>query len=322
MSDDIGFLHHVGLVVRDMNEVMALYRRFGFELDPPKYPTLPKDDGTFAPFGAAQTAARFTHGFVEIATIVDSAAPVPPDAELVPIQVPAEVLPKIKAMIQQTVDRFASMLGRYQGLHRLVFSTPDADAVAARFSAAGIGHSGVNTTQRPVETETGVQIETIRHLEIAEQRADGAGPEAPEALLAVAEKESLHGRRTVVHPNGATELVDTLLCVADNDLATVVSRYETYLGRSAVDSGNIRCFELDGARLTVCAESALSDLLPGERPPGLPSLVAYTVEVADLDGTERMLRANQVPLARTAVGEPFIPSAAAFGAAIVFRRKA
>jgi glyoxalase-like protein len=321
MSGDIGFLHHVGLVVRDMSEAMAVYRRAGFELDPPKYPALPQDDGTIKPFGVAQTAVRFTRGFVEIATIVNSAAPVPPDTELVPIQVPAEVLPQIKAVIGETVDRFTVMLGRYQGLHRLVFSTPDADAVAARFSAAGIGHSGVNTTQRPVETETGVQIETIRHLEIAEQRADGAGAEAPEALLAVAEKESLHGRRTVVHPNGATELVDTLLCVTDNDLASVVSRYETYLGRSAVGSGNVRCFELDGARLTVGAESALSGLLPGERPPGLPSLVAYTVEVADLDSTERWLRASQVPVARTAAGEPFIPSADALGAAIVFRPK-
>jgi catechol 2,3-dioxygenase-like lactoylglutathione lyase family enzyme len=317
LVSDIGYLHHVGLVVDDMVEAVEVYRRFGFELEPATYPALPSDDGTLVPLGAAQTSSRFERNFIEIVSVIKPGTPLAPSAKLVPIQAPPDRRAQVRAVVQQTMDRFAAMLARHQGLHRLVFWTPDADAVAARLTAAGVDHTGVTTTQRPVEDGDGVRIETIRHLEVHPAEPAGTG-ENEAALLAVAEMESLH-RTTTHHPNGALDVTEAILTVSAAAMNGVVSRYETYLGRAASGSGSIRTFELDRSRFTVVADDVLDSILPGEIPAVVPSLAAFAVQVQDASETEQFLRRNDVPLARTASGDLFIPSRSALGAAVIFR---
>jgi len=322
MSDDIRNLHHVGLVVHDMEDALAVYRRLGFALEPPSYPALPQDSGDLEPFGAGNTHAYLRRNFVELVTVVTDGVRIPGDANLVPLQVPADHLAKVTEVINETVDRFVSCLARFEGLHRLVFATPDIDAIADRLTSAHVDHSGVNTTQRPVDTDDGPRIETVRHLEIS------SGPAGAEAILAVAETESLHDLRPVDHPNGALDLVDTILCVADYELASVERRYETYLARTARESGSARVFQLDDSRLTLVAASDLEALLPGEHPPdlggehppALAALVAYAVSVGDLAATEQLLRTNGFAPTTSPSGHLVVPSAAALGAAVIFQQ--
>src|SRR5687767_6412171 len=120
MSADVEYLHHAGLVVHDIEEGLAVYRRLGFTLDPPAYPTLPTEAGDFQPFGAANTHATFRRNSVELMTIVTGASRIPADANRVPLRVPAERLPQVRALIGQTVTRLGQRLARFQGLHRLV----------------------------------------------------------------------------------------------------------------------------------------------------------------------------------------------------------
>ena len=54
MDNEIGYLHHVGHVVRDIEKARELYRKLGFLCPAPAYPTMSRNAGEPAkPFGAA-----------------------------------------------------------------------------------------------------------------------------------------------------------------------------------------------------------------------------------------------------------------------------
>ncbi|MBP2185336.1 hypothetical protein JOM49_006862 [Amycolatopsis magusensis] len=61
------------------------------------------------------------------------------------MQAPPDVLPRLVERVTATSAGLAAHLARFEGLHILMFSAPDIDAAAARLSAAGVGHGGVNT---------------------------------------------------------------------------------------------------------------------------------------------------------------------------------
>ncbi|WP_437911897.1 VOC family protein [Sorangium sp. So ce302] len=326
MGRDIDHLHHVGHVVSDMNEGLELYRRLGFRITPPAYPMLsPREGEPPRPFGAANTHANFRRNFVELVSCVRDGDPerIPSDAKLIPIQAPPEHLPRLTEAIRSTVAKIAACLARFQGLHILVFKTPDADAAAGRLSAEGVRHGGVSAVRRPVDTAQGPRVEALRFVELDSGAPEGVGSgHAPEGRLAIAENptaELLEARLHMDHPNGAVDLVDAVLCVARAALPDVERRYATYLGRPARADGPARVFDLDGSRVTLVADTDLKAILPGERAPALPAFVAYAVAVRDASAARKILEENGFPLRVSASGDIFVPAAAALGAAIVFR---
>jgi hypothetical protein len=145
-------------------------------------------------------------------------------------------------------------------------------------------------------------------------------PGVSEAILAMAEKTS--PPRGVRHPNGAIDLVEVLLCVAPESLASVSERYETYLGRAASASGRARVFPLEEARLTVVPSDGLADLLPGEQTVAVPALIGYAVTVRDLAEIEAFLRRQGFSPASTPAGDRLVSATAALGAAVIFRQAA
>ncbi|MFF2652624.1 hypothetical protein [Streptomyces sp. NPDC058045] len=130
----------------------------------------------------------------------------------------------------------------------------------------------------------------------------------------------IQGARRRQHPNGAVDLVEAVLCVADEELTMIQRRYATYLGRPARPRGPARVFDLDGAALTLVPASDLTALLPGERPTALPALVGYTVAVQHLARTRDLLHRNGLPAQDTPTGDIFVPAEAALGTAVVFRQ--
>ncbi|MER7420462.1 VOC family protein [Micromonospora peucetia] len=317
MAPEITRLHHVGHVVRDMPAALALYRRLGFALPGPSYPAMaPHDGGALEPFGAANTHADFAQDFIELVTVVDArgvGSRVPADARLVPLNAPAAAMPLLMERINTTSANLSACLDRYEGLHILMFSSPDIEATAARLTNSGVKHGGINTVRRPV----GPQVEVVRYLEI-----DGVRPgmEAEGRIGVVADLDrGIQSSRAVEHPNGAVGLVDATLCIADFELDAVRTRYEAYLDRTPTDNGHGYVFDLGEATLTLVPASGLAEDLPGQQPPALPALVAYTVAVRDLAATKNLLQANEVPLCRAASGELFVPATAAIGTVIAFR---
>lgn len=326
MGHDIERLHHVGHVVDDMVEALALYRRMGFAMPPPAYPALaPRPGAPAEPFGAGNTHADLRSGsFVELVTHVadDAGGRIPSDATLIPLQAPPELLSTLTARITNTSATIASCLERFPGLHILFLQSPDVGAAARRLHEAGVGHAGVNTLSRPVESEAGTQLETISYLEIDSEdpaARPGSVAEGRVGVAAAADPSLLAMRTHPEHPNGAVDLVEVVLCVADTDLTAVEQRYQAYLGRSARPDGPARVFDLDGGALTLVTPEGLATLLPGERPPALPAFVAYAIAVRDITATRKLLRDNGFSPALSAAGDPYVPAAAALGAAVIFR---
>jgi catechol 2,3-dioxygenase-like lactoylglutathione lyase family enzyme len=300
------YLHHVGHVVRDIGAAITLYRRMGFVLPPASFPALAPAPGMQPrAFGAGNTHVALGRNFVELVAIADA----PPEGStLVPLDAPPTALERLAAGITATAARLAAALARFEGLHILVLGTQDADAAAARLTAAGVRHDGVQRLHRP--SASGGAPVSIGFLEL--------DPDAPEGRLALA--EDLPDGERPEHPNGAVELVDAVLCVPDAELPGHLRRYERYLDRSAEGDGPVRTFELDGGRITVAAASGLDDVLPGERPPVLPAFAGFVLSVRDLDATRRLVADAGFPLRVTPSGEVFVPAVAAFGAAVAFRQ--
>jgi catechol 2,3-dioxygenase-like lactoylglutathione lyase family enzyme len=325
MADDIVHLHHVGLVVRDMEEALERYRRLGFLNTPPAYPMLAPEAGAEPrPFGAANCYAPFERNFIELVSCIEPTRPetIPADAKPVVLQAPPAMLPMLNAQIARTAANMSTLLARFEGLHILMFESADAYTTAARLTEDGVGHGGAQTVQRPVDTPEGTVLQTLRFLEIdGDDPALGTG-RVPEGRLGVAEQvpvETRGGTELTQHPNGATCLVEVVVCVAPDDLPAVEARYATYLSRTARDEGAARVFELEGSRVALVASDRLGELLPGEQAPALPALVAYTVAVRDADATRVYLEGNGVPVRTSGAGDVFVPAEAALGAAVVFR---
>jgi hypothetical protein len=312
MSTDIGYVHHVGHVVRDMELGLRLYEQLGFTLNQPAYPTITRSPGEPPrPFGAANTHAEFARNFIEVMTVVTDSSRIPSGARLVELQIPPAARRRVLETIEQTVARIALRLARFEGLHRLVFQTADVEATAARFDDNGIGHSGINVVQRELETPSGVRLVPVRVVELDSD-------DVVEGQLAVA--ESSETSQAPLHPNGAVDLVESILCVADSEMKGFVARYSGYLGRDARRADSTWTFDLQRSRLTLLPASALETLLPGEAAQALPMLLGYAVAVGDLVHTRALLERNGVPLRETPTGDVLVPAAFALGASVLFRQ--
>ncbi|AFM41451.1 hypothetical protein Desaci_2507 [Desulfosporosinus acidiphilus SJ4] len=316
MNAEIKHIHHIGHVVKDMGVALELYQKLGFDCLIPAYPMMAENEGEKPkPLGMANTHITFLRNFIEIATVVKDAGLIPENANLVPIQVPPAVLPKVLENIKRTIETVSKCLARYEGTHILCFFTPDVNASADRFAKCNIGHSGVNAVQRLVETTDGVQIMPVKVLEID-------GEDVPEGRLAIADLpplEILQKQVQMDHPNGAIELVEVILCVTDQEIDNFINRYQQYLGRAVQGDGVTRFIDLESARITIVSESQLSNLFPGEVAPALPGFVGYVVKVRDISATRKYIEGNGFPVMET-TKDIFVPSSSALGTVIVFRQ--
>ncbi|WAS96962.1 VOC family protein [Nannocystis punicea] len=314
-------LHHVGLVVREMAAAMAVYRRLGFHLPAPSCGAIAGHEGGPAtPFGAINVHAEFARDFVELVACVDGPADAPPDAVLVPVEVPREHVGRFRELVARSVGTLAWCLQRFQGLHILALQAADLEAVAARLGDAGVAHGGVHAAQRRIEGDPDPVAVPIRFLELESAEAGpGRMPEGRVAIVSDPSSERPDRARQSRHPNGAVALVEAMLCVADTALPAAARQWATILGLPARAAGATVVFELEDARLVVAPASALAELLPGERPPALPAFVAYAVAVGDVAAARELVARSGFPVRTTAAGEPFVPAEAALGAAVIFR---
>ncbi len=312
-SVDIDGLHHVGHLVHDMDRGLELYRRLGFQMTLPSFPVISMQEGApLTPFGAGNSHADFdAHNFIELLTVVDDLQQVPPDAKLVPLNIPEGGLTQFVEVLNRTMSTLKKCIARFEGLHILVFRTTDVYAQAIRLSQEGIGHPDVVSPQRQSGGQAGSPADVVRVLEI-----DDPDHPVPEGRLAIAATPTTTGS----HPNGAIGLVESVLCVAEDELSDFERRYEKYVNRQARTRGKARIFELGDSRITITADKNLDTILPGERPLALPAFVAYAVKVGDINSTQKLLLDNGFALKTTNAGDIFIPASQALGAAIIFRQ--
>lgn len=329
-SSDMTGLHHVGLVVRDLGEAIATFRRLGFHIAPPAYPALPPAPGAEPePLSAGNTHADFPRSFIELlAPAPDDPKLLPADSTLTVLQLPDDQLEAARKTMRHTVAGLVERLERFEGAHILVFASANIEQTAARLTAANFAHTGARPAQRPITTADGTRLEAIKYLEIhANDPADpttpaarmpsegriGAAQDAPPAIL--------DAQTGLNHPNGALALTECVLCVGEHDLESTTERYERYLGLPTHHHAEAtRSFDFGGSRLTITTPYGLTARLPGERPPAAPALSAYTIDVADLKVAKQLLRSRGIHIRRAANGQPFIPASIAHGATIMLRQ--
>jgi catechol 2,3-dioxygenase-like lactoylglutathione lyase family enzyme len=299
MASDIDGVHHVGIIVEDLDQATDLYRQLGFQMTPPSHHSVaPKEGEPPRPLGTANVIATFPRSYVEVLAQVD------------------------KSMENPILDPW---FARFAGLHILAFNSPDADAVAARLDGEGVSHGGVSTLEREVDTADGPRMMRVRNIffggeDPSKPVVAWSASQLPEGGVQTVQNltaEYLLQERYMEHPNGAVDLVEYVLCVADGELDDFERRYRKYLGRTASDDGPTRVFEVDGFRLRLVRESDLEQVLPGERAPDLPAFVAYGVAVRDLAAARRLLEDNGFRVVETGSGF-FVPAAAALGGAVIF----
>jgi catechol 2,3-dioxygenase-like lactoylglutathione lyase family enzyme len=316
----IGGLHHVGHLVRDIEEAAALYRRLGFVVPVPEFPVLPAISGQRAPVLSAGNAhIQFGANFVELATVVPGLANRPPaGAEMVMLRVPDVAVPRIRQQLESAATRLANALKRFEGVHILVLEAADVDAATQMLSASGVVCGSVSRIRRPVRRAGGTEEPSIGFAEIeTDQRS-------PEGRLAIA--EPLPDVEVAPHPNGAVELVEVLLCVPSDQLPKHIERYQRYLQQPGRADDHSHLFQLPRHQVRMIGDRDVPALLPGEQPKrahrgeyieAAPAFLGSSVAVRDLTATRQLLEPH-FPIQQSAWGAAFVPSSAALGATIGF----
>ena len=304
-------LHHAGLLCHDLDATKVALEELGFIVTTPMVPALPGPGNSPRAFGTANCHADFTDGtFLEAITVVDRAEDVPKSAVVVPLQVPERAAPHLAELIDRVLSRLRHQLDRFEGMHVLVFETPQIYAESRRLNDIGIAHSGVTSATRRTP---GLVPEPIQVVEIDDHRRP-----TPEGRLALA---SPVPAGTTVHPNGAQSLAEVILCVPDQDITATVDRYADLLAVSPSHTPHGVELGLDRSRLLIATAAQVTGLLPGVVPLALPAFVAATVTVEDLGRTIAYLSAGGSTMRSSARAEVFIPAQGGLGTAIVFRQR-
>jgi catechol 2,3-dioxygenase-like lactoylglutathione lyase family enzyme len=285
MHGDANILHHVGLITRDLDTTINRYERLGFSFTPVSLPRIPlRPGGEPEWFGAGNRTAVFAENYLEVLAIIDAA-------------LWATTTPRQRGPYD--LDR---PLARYEGLHVMHFGTDDLSALHERLRADGVPSGDIRPFQRNVDTETGPRM--------MRAQAIGFPPQAnPEALVQVAQHltpELVFQKRYQQHENGALRLVETTVC--GDDPARLAATYRRYTGHEPTRDGEVFTIDLGKSRVRVTSPECLPTLLPGAVPPAVPSLIGFTVTVADLDAARELLTHRGVAV--DAVGDSLLVGAA------------
>lgn len=285
---DIDSINHIGMAVRDLSRASRCFEAMGFQLTPwSAHAGAWKPGEPVKPLGAGNRCVMFARNYLEILASEHADQPSP---------------------------RIAGYLQHHQGAHIICFNSEAVEAVDARLVAAGVETSGAIPLQRDIDTPEGVR--TARF-----QRVQFAPNDSPEGYIQAARHltpQYIYQPQYIAHPNGCTELRDTLLVT--DDLAHFALKYRQYTGQQPQQQDGAMVFHLPGfSRLSLIPLSKVSNWLPGSLLPPLPGVAAVSFHCPDLQAQQqRLLRAGFTVLQ---VGERLlVPAEEACGLAILFER--
>jgi catechol 2,3-dioxygenase-like lactoylglutathione lyase family enzyme len=248
MNGDVNILHHIGLIVTDMDAAIARYEQLGFQFTPLSFPKVPLRPGAEPEeLGAANRCAIFQNNYLEVLAVVkrkrwDS--------------IPRE---------QRGPYDLDGPLSRYEGLHVMHFGADNLDVVAARLDREGTPHAAIAPFQRLVETEDGPRMMHARTLHFPQ----GANPEA---LLQIAQHltpELVLQPRYMQHRNGAKAVTECIVCTTEP--GEVAAKYVRYTGgHLSTRHDGTYMIHLGYSRVLVLAPEYLEKIVPGYLPSVLP----------------------------------------------------
>lgn len=283
---DFDHINHVGMAVRDLALATATFEAMGFQLTPysPQSAAWKPGDAV-KPLASGNRCIMFADNYLEV---LGSENP------------------------KQQAPRIANFLARHQGAHIICFNSENPHAVDQRLHASQIETSGVIPLQRDIDTPDGVKTAKFERVQFAPN-------DSPEGYIQSARHltpEYIYQPRYIVHPNGCTKLVDTIVVV--DDLDRFSDRYTRYIGAPLVREGRVARFDFAlGSRLTLVHWRDAAALLPGTLFAPVPCIAAVSFRAPDLRAVrERLLAKGFTP---AEVGERLVvPAEQASGVAVVF----
>ena len=265
--------HHVGLITRDMDETIARYEQLGFFFTPLSQPRISLAPGRPPePFGAGNRTAIFAENYLEVLGYTD-------------LDLWNSTTPEQRGPYDLDVP-----LARYEGMHVMHFAGDDLRGLRDRLTSQGIDCTEIKPFERNVDTPDGER----RMKALAFAFPPGANPEGLLQMAQHLTPELVLQPRLMRHPNGARLVTETIICAEDPEgHARKYSRYtghahRTVDGRFTVDVGAT-------TRVTVVSPDQVGEVVPGGVAPAVPSMVGFTVAVADLDRVRNLLDGNHVP---------------------------
>lgn len=283
-AGDIDSVNHVGIAVHDLDHAAALYERMGFTLSALSVHAGSTQPGEpVQPMATGNRCAIFPNNYIELLGIVNP------------------------GKMDWGWGRF---LEKFQGAHIVCFGCGDAATVDTRLKQAGVASSGVVQLRRDVETPTGEKTAAFECVHF---------PARPEGLIQAAHHltpELIHQPRHLSHKNGVTALSEVVF--VSPKPAEMAASYATLTGGALEAAGGRDAIELpNGNRLRFLGLEDFAVEFPGSMMAPPPCIAAIGFSVADLDATERALKAGGFRTAR-APHRLLVPAEDALGAVHFF----
>jgi hypothetical protein len=251
-------LDHIAHFVPDIDAASMVLERLGFTLTPfslQQHRTEPA--APLVPAGSGNRCAMLRQGYLEFLT-------------------PTSDTP--------VAQRMRAAIDRYVGPHLICFGTSESARMHEHLASAGFAPLPPVALQRQIGTATGEGTARFTVLRVA--------PEAmPEGRVQIVEHhtpELLWQARWVAHPNGASALLASIVCVADVDEAA--SRFARFAGTTARREKDVATVEGSRHGRILIVDGAAAQSVLGAAPPCLPWIAGTLLRVDDLRATARYLQ--------------------------------
>jgi len=279
-------LDHLVIGVRDLDAAGAFYEKLGFKVGARNR----------HPWGTENRIVQFPGSFLELITMADEKALVPPAPRAF----------SFGSFVRDALDRG-------EGLSMLVLESTDAKADAAAFQRAGIGDYELFFFERQARRPDGSEVRVAFSLAFA---ADPLAPECGFFVCQQHEPQNFWNPDFQRHANGATGLASAIM-VTDNPAAHRAF-LSAFAGGPEVLEGNADLvLTLPRGRIDVLdpeAAQAIYHIEPDTTP---ARFLGFCVAVPDLDAVAQRLEAGGVAFTQ---GDEriVVPPEAAYGCVIAF----
>jgi catechol 2,3-dioxygenase-like lactoylglutathione lyase family enzyme len=270
MSDALLNIDHVGFGVRNLPAAAQRFRQLGFTLTTYSEHTKRGLDGKPVPAGSGQYSAMFESGYIELLGISD---------------------PSAKHFL-------ADRIGRYTGLHHLLFGVDDPDAASRALRHRGVLAGEPTDWERPVAQPDGTNaLARFRFFALPMEST-------PEGLVAAVRQltpDVVRPTGTLKHANTAVALAGVVILSANPP--ELAKRYTVYLNLAPVPVGGGFVFTLPSRQeLCIVGEDELRELFPGVITPAPNCLMACVLRVKDLGVARERIGASGATLRPWAQG--------------------
>lgn len=281
-------LDHLVIGVRDLDAAGAFYEKLGFTVGARNR----------HPWGTENRIVQFPGSFLELITIGDASAVVPP------------------APRQFSFGQFVGdALARGEGLSMLVLESTDAKADAAAFRNAAIGDFEPFFFERQAKRPDGSAVRVAFSLAFA---ADPLAPECGFFVCQQHEPQNFWNPAFQQHANGASALSAAVMVTGDPPAHRAF--LSAFAGFPEVLEGNTDyVLGLPRGRLDVLDPEAAQAIYHVEPDTTPARFLGFCVTVPDLDAVASRLEAADVAFGQ---GEDriVVPAEAAMGCVIAFER--